>query len=69
MMLQNTGAVLSIAFVLAIVTRAVPKDVIFKIFSGLASREARPSLRVYRTVFLRERQLRYSAVSSHQYDG
>src|SRR3954453_13307208 len=37
MMLQNTGAVLSIAFVLAVVTAAVPKDVLFKIFSGLAS--------------------------------
>jgi EmrB/QacA subfamily drug resistance transporter len=37
MMLQNTGAVLSIAFVLAIVTAAVPKDVLFKIFSGLTS--------------------------------
>jgi EmrB/QacA subfamily drug resistance transporter len=37
MMLQNTGAVISIAFVLAIVTSAVPKDVLFKIFSGLAS--------------------------------
>jgi hypothetical protein len=37
MMLQNTGAVLSIAFVLAIVTSAVPKDVLFRIFSGLAS--------------------------------
>src|SRR6185369_4129929 len=37
MMLQNTGAVLSIAFVLAIVTSAVPKDVLFKIFSGVAS--------------------------------
>jgi EmrB/QacA subfamily drug resistance transporter len=36
-MLQNTGAVLSIAFVLAIVTSTVPKDVLFKIFSGLAS--------------------------------
>ncbi|MGZ6644789.1 MAG: MFS transporter, partial [Solirubrobacteraceae bacterium] len=36
-MLQNTGAVLSIAFVLAIVTSAVPKDVLFKIFSGIAS--------------------------------
>jgi EmrB/QacA subfamily drug resistance transporter len=36
-MLQNTGAVLSIAFVLAIVTTAVPKTVLFKIFSGLAS--------------------------------
>jgi EmrB/QacA subfamily drug resistance transporter len=37
MMLQNTGAVISIAFVLAIVTAAVPKAVLFKIFSGLAS--------------------------------
>ena len=37
MMLQNTGAVLSIAFVLAIITAAVPKDVLFKIFSGLTS--------------------------------
>jgi EmrB/QacA subfamily drug resistance transporter len=36
MMLQNTGAVLSIAFVLAIVTAAVPRPVLFKIFSGLA---------------------------------
>jgi EmrB/QacA subfamily drug resistance transporter len=36
-MLQNTGAVLSIAFVLAIVTAAVPKSVLFKIFSGLAT--------------------------------
>jgi hypothetical protein len=37
MMLQNTGAVVSIAFVMAIVTAAVPKDVLFKIFSGVAS--------------------------------
>jgi EmrB/QacA subfamily drug resistance transporter len=37
MMLQNTGAVLSIAFVIAVVTSGVPKDVLFKIFSGLAS--------------------------------
>src|SRR5579884_251839 len=36
-MLQNTGAVISIAFVMAIVTAAVPKLVLFKIFSGLAS--------------------------------
>jgi len=36
-MLQNTGAVISIAFVMAIVTAAVPTDVLFKIFSGLAS--------------------------------
>ena len=36
-MLQNTGAVISIAFVLAIVTAAVPQPVLFKIFSGLAS--------------------------------
>jgi MFS family permease len=37
MMLQNTGAVLSIAFVMAVVTAAVPQDVLFKIFSGLTS--------------------------------
>ncbi len=36
-MLQNTGAVISIAFVLAIVTAAVPKPVLFKIFSGITS--------------------------------
>jgi EmrB/QacA subfamily drug resistance transporter len=36
-MVQNTGAVISIAFVLAIVTAAVPEPVLFKIFSGLAS--------------------------------
>jgi Na+/melibiose symporter-like transporter len=35
-MLQNTGAVISIAFVLAIVTAAVPKPVLLSIFSGLA---------------------------------
>jgi hypothetical protein len=32
---QNTGAVLSIAFVLAIVTAAIPKSTLFRIFSGL----------------------------------
>jgi EmrB/QacA subfamily drug resistance transporter len=36
-MLQNTGAVVSIAFVLAIVTAAVPKDVLLAIFSGVAT--------------------------------
>jgi EmrB/QacA subfamily drug resistance transporter len=36
-MLQNTGAVISIAFVMAVITAAVPKDVLFKIFSGLTS--------------------------------
>jgi EmrB/QacA subfamily drug resistance transporter len=36
-MLQNTGAVISIAFVMAVITSAVPKDVLFKIFSGLTS--------------------------------
>ena len=36
MLLQNTGAVLSIAFVLAIVTSAVPKATLLEIFSGLA---------------------------------
>jgi EmrB/QacA subfamily drug resistance transporter len=36
-MLQNTGAVISIAFVLAIVTSAVPKDVLLSIFSGVTT--------------------------------
>lgn len=36
-MVQNTGAVISIAFVLAIITAAVPRPVLFKIFSGLAA--------------------------------
>jgi EmrB/QacA subfamily drug resistance transporter len=36
-MLQNTGAVISIAFVLGIITAAVPQPVLFKIFSGLAA--------------------------------
>ncbi len=35
-LVQNTGAVMSIAFVLAVVTSAVPKQVLFKVFSGLA---------------------------------
>jgi len=34
-LLQNTGAVLSIAFVMAIVTSAVPQSTLFAIFSGL----------------------------------
>jgi EmrB/QacA subfamily drug resistance transporter len=37
MMLQNTGAILSIAFVMAVVTAAVPNEVLFKIFSGITS--------------------------------
>ena len=37
MMLQNTGAVISIAFVLAIITAAVPQDVLLEIFSGVSS--------------------------------
>jgi MFS family permease len=36
-MLQNTGAVISIAFVLAIVTNSIPREVLFAIFSGLAT--------------------------------
>ncbi len=36
-MLQNTGAVISIAFVLAIVTAAIPQDVLLKIFSGITT--------------------------------
>jgi EmrB/QacA subfamily drug resistance transporter len=35
-LVQNTGAVMSIAFVLAVVTSSVPKSVLFKVFSGLA---------------------------------
>jgi len=35
-LVQNTGAVLSIAFVLAIITSAVPKATLFAVFSGLA---------------------------------
>jgi hypothetical protein len=34
-LVQNTGAVLSIAFVMAIVTSAVPKSTLFAVFSGL----------------------------------
>jgi MFS family permease len=34
-LLQNTGAVLSIAFVLAVITSAVPKATLFAVFSGL----------------------------------
>jgi EmrB/QacA subfamily drug resistance transporter len=37
-LVQNTGAVLSIAFVMAIVTSAVPKSVLFNVFSGLGDR-------------------------------
>jgi EmrB/QacA subfamily drug resistance transporter len=36
-LLQNTGAVLSIAFVMAIVTSGIPKATLFAIFSGLAT--------------------------------
>src|SRR4051794_39465175 len=36
-MLQNTGAVISIAFVLAIVTSSVPKQTLLAIFSGVNS--------------------------------
>jgi EmrB/QacA subfamily drug resistance transporter len=36
-LVQNTGAVISIAFVLAVVTSSVPKTVLFLVFSGLAN--------------------------------
>jgi MFS family permease len=36
-LVQNTGAVISIAFVIAVVTSAVPKSVLFAVFSGLAN--------------------------------
>src|SRR5262245_58507400 len=44
MMLQNTGAVLSSAFVLAIITAAAPQTLLFKIFSGLHSGPSDPAL-------------------------
>ena len=37
-LVQNTGAVLSIAFVMAVVTSSVPKDTLYSIFSGLGKR-------------------------------
>jgi EmrB/QacA subfamily drug resistance transporter len=37
-LVQNTGAVLSIAFVMAILTSSVHKSVLFKVFSGLGDR-------------------------------
>jgi len=36
-MLQNTGAVISIAFVMAVITAAIPQTVLLKIFSGVAN--------------------------------
>jgi len=36
-MLQNTGAVISIAFVMAIITASLPTSVLFSIFSGVTS--------------------------------
>ncbi|MEA2125684.1 MAG: hypothetical protein QOI80_2466, partial [Solirubrobacteraceae bacterium] len=36
-LMQNTGAVISIAFVMAVVTSSIPQDVLFKIFSGISS--------------------------------
>jgi MFS family permease len=37
-LVQNTGAVLSIAFVMAVLTSSVPKSVLFSVFSGLGDR-------------------------------
>ncbi|MHB1836323.1 MAG: MFS transporter [Solirubrobacteraceae bacterium] len=36
-LVQNTGAVISIAFVMAVITSAVPMHVLFAVFSGLAN--------------------------------
>ena len=36
-MVQNTGAVISIAFVMAVVANSIPTNVLFKIFSGITS--------------------------------
>jgi EmrB/QacA subfamily drug resistance transporter len=46
-LVQNTGAVISIAFVLAVVTSSVPKDVLFKVFSGLANHISDSSLQPF----------------------
>jgi hypothetical protein len=43
-LLQHTGAVVSIAFVMAIITAAIPKDVLFATFSGVTSGLAASSL-------------------------
>jgi MFS family permease len=43
-MLQNTGAVISIAFVMAILTAQVPRSVLLKVFSGLAHGLSRQQL-------------------------
>jgi EmrB/QacA subfamily drug resistance transporter len=37
-LVQNTGAVLSIAFVMAVVTNGIPKSTLFSIFGGLGTR-------------------------------
>jgi EmrB/QacA subfamily drug resistance transporter len=47
MMLQNTGSVLSIAFVLAIITSAVPTKVLLSIFSGVSSGLSDAALRPF----------------------
>jgi EmrB/QacA subfamily drug resistance transporter len=47
MMLQNTGSVLSIAFVLAIITSAVPAKVLLSIFSGVTSGLSDAALRPF----------------------
>ena len=38
MLVQNTGAVLSIAFVMAVVTTGIKPTVLYSIFSGLGTR-------------------------------
>ena len=37
-LVQNTGAVLSIAFVMAVITAAVPRSTLFNVFAGLGKR-------------------------------
>jgi hypothetical protein len=37
-LITNSGAVISIAFVLAVITAAVPRSILFAIFSGVTSR-------------------------------
>ena len=46
-LVQNTGAVISIAFVMAVITSAVPKQVLFAVFSGLANHISTAQLRPF----------------------
>ena len=48
-LVQNTGAVISIAFVLAVITSSVPKTTLFRVFSGLATHISNEQLAPFMT--------------------